>query len=315
MDDNLMIIVMIVSTVLGGLVVGLDRIKKKKPARLNLDNVEAERAELLQEKYNKAVADFNFIEKRAKLSSDKELAERLRALQRIGKSILRQMEKQPDRIALAYKFVDYYQDRAVRMIQKFDELDETQLTTDRVRELKGKIKETLRGLEAAYEEQLEKIVNDQMLSTEAEIRVMEEHLRSEGIMKKDDDVTIEMTEVTPDGSDEKVFEAIPINKGNQLDRVGQSNMPRRARPDAPPRPVIPEDERASVIRQKMIQSMLAIFLGTVGAHKFYQGKTLLGALYFIFSWTTLPTWIGMLEGIRYLFMPIDDFYKQYIKDN
>lgn len=308
MDDNLMIIVMIVSTVLGGLVVGLDRMKKKKPARLNLDNIEAERAELFQEKYNKAVADFNFIEKRVKLSSDKELAERLRALQRIGKNILRQMEKQPDRIALSYKFVDYYQDRAVRMIQKFDELDETQLTTDRVRELKGKIKETLRGLEAAYEEQLERIVNDQMLSTEAEIRVMEEHLRSEGITKKTGDVTIDMTEVTSDETGEKVFEAIPINQS-------QRNMPRRARPDEPPRPVIPEDERASVIKQKMIQSMLAIFLGTVGAHKFYQGKTLLGALYFIFSWTTIPTWIGMLEGIRYLFMPIDDFYKQYIKDN
>ena len=306
MDDNLMIIIMILSIVTGGLAIGLDRMKKKKPARLNLDNIEAERAELFQEKYNKAVTDFNFIEKRAKLSSDKELAERLRALQRIGKSILRQMEKQPDRISLAYKFVDYYQDRAVRMIQKFDELNETQLTTDRVRELKGKIKETLRGLEAAYEEQLERIVNDQMLSTEAEIRVMEEHFRSEGIGAKTDDVTIEMTDVTPDGSPEKVFEAIPLKK---------QNMPRRARPDEPPRPVIPEDERASVIKQKMIQSMLAIFLGTVGAHKFYQGKTLLGALYFIFSWTTLPTWIGMLEGIRYLFMPIDDFYKQYIKDN
>ena len=123
---------------------------------------------------------------------------------------------------------------------------------------------------------------------------MEEHLRSEGITRKDS---------SPDLSDddEKIFEAIPVR---QI---------RPARPDDLNRSLIPDGDRPAVIRQKMIQSALAIFLGTVGAHKFYQGKTWQGVLYFLFSWTTIPTWIGMLEGIRYLFMPTDDFYSQYIK--
>ena len=308
MDDNLMLIIMAVSIVTGGIAIGLNRSKNNQPRRLDLKELDEERAALFQEKYNKAVEDFNFIEQRLKASKDKELTARLKALQAIGKNILRQMEKEPRRITLAYKFVDYYQDRAVRLIQKYEELDETQLTTDRVRELKTKIKETLGGLEAAYEEQLERIVNDQMLSTEAEIRVLEEHFRTEGINKKSDDVTIEMSEVQSEGTQEKIFEAIPVER-RQSTRV--------ARPDdhLRNRSLIPEGERPAVIKQKMIQSALAIFLGTVGAHKFYQGKTLLGALYFMFSWTTIPTWIGLLEGVRYLFMPIDDFYKQYMKDN
>ena len=209
------------------------------------------------------------------------------------------MEKEPERIALAYKFVDYYQDRAVRLIQKYEELDETQLATDRVIELKTKIKDTLKGLEAAYEEQLERIVNDQMMSAEAEIRVLTDHLRSEGIGKKE-----ESTANNELAEDDKIFEAIPIRRNDH---------PKPARPDDPNRSVIPIDERPMVIKQKMIQSALAICLGTVGAHKFYQGKTWQGVLYFLFSWTTLPTWIGMLEGVRYLFMPIDDFYTQYVK--
>ena len=298
MEDNLMMIIMVISIVFGGVVLGVNRMKNKKPSRLELKGVDEERAALLQEKYNKAVDDFNFLEQRVKSPKDKELTTRLKALQSIGKNILKQMEKNPDRILLAAKFVDYYQDRAVRMVQKFDELDETELTTERVRELKDKIKNTLGGLEAAYEEQLEKIVNDQMLSTEAEIRVMEEHLRSEGITRKDSSTN----DLSDD--DEKIFEAIPVRRNDQI---------RPVRPDDLNRSLIPDGDRPAVVKQKMIQSLLAIFLGTVGAHKFYQGKTWQGVLYFLFSWTTIPTWVGMLEGIRYLFMPTDDFYKQYIK--
>ena len=301
MDDNLMMIIMVISIVFGGVAIGLNRSKNKKPLALKFPNIDEERAALLQEKYDKAVADYNFLDQRLKRSKDKEMSTRLNRLQSIGKNILKQMEKEPERISLAYKFVDYYQDRAVRMVEKFEALDETQLTTDRVRELKGKIKETLGGLEAAYEEQLEKIVNDQMLSAEAEIRVMEEHLRSEGITKKE---TL-TTELDDELSDDKIFEAIPVRRREEL--------PKPARPDDPHRSLIPEGDRPLVVKQKLIQSVLAIFLGTVGAHKFYQGKTWQGVLYFLFSWTTLPTWIGMLEGVRYLFMPIEDFYKQYVK--
>ncbi|MBR6889150.1 MAG: hypothetical protein IKN16_12025 [Selenomonadaceae bacterium] len=38
-----------------------------------------------------------------------------------------------------------------------------------------------------------------------------------------------------------------------------------------------------------------------------------GVIYFLLSWTTLPMWISIAEGIRYLFMPVEDFYDQYIK--
>ena len=75
----------------------------------------------------------------------------------------------------------------------------------------------------------------------------------------------------------------------------------------------PEEERPEIIQRKLIQSALAIFLGSLGAHKFYQGKTWQGVLYLLFFWTTLPTWIGFAEGIRYLFMPVEDFYEQYMK--
>ena len=83
----------------------------------------------------------------------------------------------------------------------------------------------------------------------------------------------------------------------------------------PPDLPFQEEDRPQIVQTKLIQSALAIFLGSFGAHKFYQGKTIQGIIYFLLSWTTLPMWISIVEGIRYLFMPIEDFYTQYIKKN
>ena len=50
-----------------------------------------------------------------------------------------------------------------------------------------------------------------------------------------------------------------------------------------------------------VAALLAIVLGSFGAHKFYMGKYLVGILYLIFFWSWLPAIVGILEGI-FLFM-------------
>ena len=71
--------------------------------------------------------------------------------------------------------------------------------------------------------------------------------------------------------------------------------------------------RSSVLLQKVIMSGLAIVLGTFGVHKFFQGKTKWGMAYLFLFWTMIPTLVSIVEGIRYLFMPVDDFYNQYYR--
>lgn len=45
-----------------------------------------------------------------------------------------------------------------------------------------------------------------------------------------------------------------------------------------------------------IAVLLALFLGGLGAHKFYLGQTGLGVLYLLFCWTTIPAWIALIEA-------------------
>ena len=50
-------------------------------------------------------------------------------------------------------------------------------------------------------------------------------------------------------------------------------------------------------QDKRVAGALAILLGGLGAHKFYQGKPVQGMVYLIFCWTTIPAMVGVVEGI------------------
>jgi hypothetical protein len=56
---------------------------------------------------------------------------------------------------------------------------------------------------------------------------------------------------------------------------------------------------------------LALILGGFGAHKFYLGEVGLGLLYLFFSWTFIPAFIGLIEGIVYLAMSDARFARRY----
>ena len=289
--------------------------KKNRTPRLDLKELEAERAQYLQENFDKATTDYNYLETALENISDRELVSQLRLLQRTAKNLLTHLEKNPERIALAYKFIDYYQDRAVKIVKQYQELEDTHLSSDKISDLKQYMKQMLIALDEAYQAQFEHILNDQIISADAELKVMEQQLNAEGIDTK----TIDVGAVDKYGNvriDTDLLDR-PIENATPRKFFPQG-MQRRRRGEVDARPVVdllpfPEEDRPQIVQTKLIQSALAIFLGSFGAHKFYQGKTIQGIIYFLLSWTTLPMWVSIVEGIRYLFMPVEDFYTQYIK--
>ena len=286
--------------------------KKNRTPRLNLDELESERAQYLQENFDKANTDFNYLEDARVNLSDRELAAQLQRMQRTAKNLLNHLEKHPERISLAYKFIDYYQDRAVKIVTQYQELEETNLSTDKVRDLKARMKQTLAALDEAYQEQFEHVLNDQIISADAELTVMEQQLNAEGISTK----TIDVGKVDEYGNvriDTDLLDQ-PIEPPRKFFPQGMQKRVRRRDDSTENLLPFPEEDRPQIVQTKLIQSALAIFLGSFGAHKFYQGKTLQGVIYFLLSWTSLPFWVSVAEGIRYLFMPVEDFYDQYIKD-
>jgi TM2 domain-containing membrane protein YozV len=68
---------------------------------------------------------------------------------------------------------------------------------------------------------------------------------------------------------------------------------------------------AQADRNKMIAALLAIILGTIGAHKFYLGRIGWGVIYLLFCWSFVPTVLGIIEGVVYLGMTDQDFQAKY----
>lgn len=64
-------------------------------------------------------------------------------------------------------------------------------------------------------------------------------------------------------------------------------------------------------KNRVTAGVLAILLGSFGAHKFYLGKTGIGVLYLLFCWTYIPCIIGFIEGISYLCQTDEKFWSKY----
>ena len=64
-------------------------------------------------------------------------------------------------------------------------------------------------------------------------------------------------------------------------------------------------------KNKVAAGVLALVLGSFGAHKFYVGEIRWGIAYFLFSWTFIPMFAGWIEGLIYLSMQDERFAQKY----
>lgn len=76
--------------------------------------------------------------------------------------------------------------------------------------------------------------------------------------------------------------------------------------------IAPDEHRAVVQRKSRgVAALSAIFLGGVGAHRFYLGNWLAGLVYLVFCWTLIPFFAGLFEGIKLALMDDAEFHRRY----
>ena len=65
------------------------------------------------------------------------------------------------------------------------------------------------------------------------------------------------------------------------------------------------------MKNKGVAILLCLFLGGVGAHKFYLGKSGAGIMYLLFCWTFIPAILSFIDLIRLLVMSDKEFDAKY----
>ena len=69
----------------------------------------------------------------------------------------------------------------------------------------------------------------------------------------------------------------------------------------------------NLVKDRMVAGIFAILLGTFGIHKFYLEDMGMGVIYLLFSWTGIPSLVGLVEGILYLTATDEEFQEKYVK--
>lgn len=288
--------------------------------------VPAEEQALATELYEKAQRDYLAVEQARHAVKDERLARALAALQPVSARIMAYLRQHPEKIALARKFIDYYQDRAAQLAAEYQELEATGLATPQVEETKQHIREVVASFGQVYTASFEKLLTDKLLDVDAELKVMEQTLDAEGIER------VPAAQTADGASPEEQAQAGESVAAGAAQTAGES-VAAGAAPQAPQgapwqrhpgcgrgrrlawrlpeeRTVIPVPLYDDVRRQRIVMSVLAILLGTFGAHKFFQGRIGMGILYMAFCGTGIPTIVGLCEGIRYATMPLERFYEK-----
>ncbi len=65
------------------------------------------------------------------------------------------------------------------------------------------------------------------------------------------------------------------------------------------------------MKDKNVAAILALFLGGIGVHKFYLGRTGAGLLYLLFSLTMIPALLAVIDFFVLALMDTDEFNRRF----
>ncbi|MEM7787474.1 MAG: TM2 domain-containing protein [Bacteroidota bacterium] len=116
--------------------------------------------------------------------------------------------------------------------------------------------------------------------------------------------------------EEQAFGPDPTRK-----RARRRQARRRAKttlpvPEAAPAEVVPDVVHVSLMRRRTPKSkgtatLLSLGLGWMGGQRFYLGHWKLGLAMLLFSWTTIPAFLSLIDFVRFAYMSDRQFEDLY----
>ena len=112
---------------------------------------------------------------------DDEMSEKIGRLETVSARIFRQAQANPDKLPQMRKFMDYYLPTALKLLKTYAELDAQGIEGDNIRLSKQRIEQAMDTLVVAFENQLDQLFQSDAMDVSADIEVMENMLRADGL--------------------------------------------------------------------------------------------------------------------------------------
>ena len=112
---------------------------------------------------------------------DAKISSLLRDLEDTTKKIFTQLESDKSQVKQCRQFLNYYLPTTIHLLERYVELQNQGGGTGSVREAMRKIEETLSTVNSAFRQQLDRLFEKDVVDITAEITVMEQLLKSQGL--------------------------------------------------------------------------------------------------------------------------------------
>lgn len=94
--------------------------------------------------------------------------------------------EKPEKIRKIRNFLNYYLPVTYRILERYDEIENQKLNTSETRKFMNSVEDMIVKIKQAFEQQLSNIYQTEMIDTDAELKVFESMLKSDGFIENID---------------------------------------------------------------------------------------------------------------------------------
>ena len=122
----------------------------------------------------------------SKQLEDKTLVENVKQICNTSDKIIDTLSKNPNKLAQARNFLNYYLPVTIKILTRYDEIENQKLNTPESNKFMKSVQEMTEKIKDAFNEQLNNMYQSEMIDTDAEIKVFESMLKSDGFIDEID---------------------------------------------------------------------------------------------------------------------------------
>ena len=112
---------------------------------------------------------------------DEVMSDKISRLEAVSAKIFEQAKSDPDKLPKMRKFMDYYLPPSLKLLKTYAELEAQNVEGENITESKHRIEQTMDMLVHAFETQLDQLFQDDAMDVSADIDVMRNMLRADGL--------------------------------------------------------------------------------------------------------------------------------------
>ena len=176
------------SLVVGAAAFGASTLATKES---ELDNLGKKNLGVYNNLLEENIGYLDALTKLPKMVDDVTIKDDVIEITKTSEKIIKRLEKTPEKISQATNFLNYYLPITLKIMKKYEEIENEKLTSKEVKDFKLRITNLLTNIKSAFNMQLNNLYSTDMVDIDAEMKVFESVLKSDGLLgetiKKDSD--------------------------------------------------------------------------------------------------------------------------------